>query len=107
MIEFRHPDWHVASVFQALADRGVALCISDHHHAPAPWVATAPFVYIRGHGPGGRYRDSYSDAELAGWADHISAWREAGRDAFAYFDNDIGCAAPGDALRLKTQLVRG
>jgi len=64
VIEFRRPEWYVASVFQALTDRGVALCVSDHHHAPAPWVATAPFVYVRGHGPGGRYRDSYSDTEL-------------------------------------------
>jgi uncharacterized protein YecE (DUF72 family) len=100
VVEFRHPSWYAEPVFEALAARGAALCISDHHHAPAPWVATAPFVYVRGHGPGGRYRDAYSDGELDRWAERIGAWRAEGRDVFAYFDNDIGCAAPGDAVRL-------
>lgn len=30
-----------------LADHDTALCISDHHHAPAPWETTASFVYAR------------------------------------------------------------
>jgi uncharacterized protein YecE (DUF72 family) len=59
---------------------------------------------VRGHGPGGRYSGSYSDAELELWASRIGAWRDAGLDVFAYFDNDIGCAAPGDAERLKASL---
>jgi uncharacterized protein YecE (DUF72 family) len=100
-VEFRHPSWYVDAVFEVLARRDVALCISDHHDAPAPWVRTASFVYVRGHGPGGHYDGSYSDPELAGWAGHISAWRRQGLDVYAYFDNDIGCAAPGDAMRLR------
>src|SRR5207253_10122709 len=65
----------------------------------------APFVYVRGHGPGGSYRDAYPDAELDSWAAHISDWRGEGRDVFAYFDNDIGCAAPSDAQRLRSRLT--
>jgi len=49
----------------------------------------------------GRYSGSYSDAVLAQWASRIAAWRAEGRTVFAYFDNDIGCAAPRDAERLK------
>jgi uncharacterized protein YecE (DUF72 family) len=104
VVEFRHPSWYAEPVFEALAARDVALCVSDHHHAPAPWVATASFVYVRGHGPGGRYHGAYSDAELDRWASRLQAWRAEGRDAFAYFDNDIGCAAPVDAQRLKARL---
>ena len=89
---------------RALAAHEVAFCVSDHHHAPAPWVATAPFAYVRGHGPGGRYSGAYTDAELTRWSKTIHGWREAGRDVFAYFDNDIGGAAPGDAQRLLEQL---
>jgi uncharacterized protein YecE (DUF72 family) len=103
-IEFRHPGWYVDEVFAALARHDVALCISDHHDAPAPWVQTASFVYVRGHGPGGTYAGSYGDPELAHWARHIAAWRDAGRDVYAYFDNDIGCAAPFDARRLRDGL---
>src|SRR5687767_6204091 len=59
-VEFRHPSWYEPAVFALLADFDVSLCISDHHHAPAPWERTASWVYVRGHGPGGRYVGSYS-----------------------------------------------
>jgi uncharacterized protein YecE (DUF72 family) len=52
--EFRHRSWYDDSIFALLSKRKVALCISDHHDAPAPWVVTARFVYLRPHGPGGR-----------------------------------------------------
>lgn len=101
VLEVRDPGWYVEPVFELLRAHDVALCLSDHHHAPAPWLRTASFVYVRGHGPGGHYSGSYGDAELTVWADRIAAWRAEGCDVYAYFDNDIGCAAPGDALRLR------
>jgi uncharacterized protein YecE (DUF72 family) len=103
-IEFRHPSWYVDEVFEALGQHDVALCISDHHDAPAPWVRTASFVYVRGHGPGGTYAGSYGAPELALWTGHIRGWLGEGRDVYAYFDNDIGCAAPGDARRLRDKV---
>ena len=100
-IEFRHPSWYVDPVFAALERAGVALCVSDHHHAPTPFVATAPFAYVRGHGPGGRYVGAYPDETLNAWAESILAWRGEGRDVYAYFDDDIGGAAPFDAIKLR------
>ena len=100
-VEFRHPSWYEPAVFDLLAQHDVALCVADHFKAPAPWRATASFAYIRGHGPGGDYRGAYSQAQLQRWADHIQGWRAEGRDVYAYFDNDIGCAAPADAIRLR------
>lgn len=99
-IEFRHPSWYAPAVFELLSRHDVALCISDHHDAPSPWKATASFVYIRGHGPGGHYFGRYSAAEIERMAKAIGAWRKAGKDVFAYFDNDIGGAAPVDAAAL-------
>lgn len=104
VFEFRDPAWYADPVLTLLAEHQVALCISDHHHAPAPWIATAPFVYIRGHGPGGRYVGAYSEQTLRSWAAKIAAWRSEGRDVLAYFDNDVGCAAPQDAQRLMSLL---
>lgn len=104
VLEFRHPSWYADATLRLLEGRGIALCISDHHHAPAPWAATAGFIYVRGHGPAGRYAGSYTDKTLRDWAQRIDAWRAEDRDVYAYFDNDIGCAAPGDALRLKALL---
>jgi uncharacterized protein YecE (DUF72 family) len=99
-VEFRHESWYAPEVFGILAERDCALCISDHHAAPSPWEVTASFVYIRGHGPGGRYHGRYPAAELAAWAQRIRGYRDRGLDVYAYFDNDVKSAAPFDGQAL-------
>jgi uncharacterized protein YecE (DUF72 family) len=98
--EFRHASWYDEPIFALLRERNIALCISDHHDAPAPCVTTADHVYWRGHGPGGAYKDNYSDAALRGLATAIRKWRRGRRTVYAYFDNDQKSAAPQDARRL-------
>jgi uncharacterized protein YecE (DUF72 family) len=88
-----------------LAEEIISLSISDHHDAPAPWKRTADFVYVRGHGPGGRYRGHYTAGVLAARAKRIKSWKSQGCDVFVFFDNDQKSAAPVDALKLK-QLLR-
>jgi len=102
--EFRHPSWYAPQVIDVLRKHDVSLCLSDHHQAPAPWIATAKHVYLRGHGPGGRYKDNYSNGSLREWADCIRRWRRQGRSVSAFFDNDQKSAAPADARRLMTML---
>jgi uncharacterized protein YecE (DUF72 family) len=99
-VEFRHDSWYAPEVFQILADVDAALCVSDHHSAPAPWERTASWVYVRGHGPGGRYFGRYSQDQLSAWAAQFGRWRAEGRDVYAYFDNDVKSAAPLDAEAL-------
>ena len=98
--EFRHASWYEPPILDVLRDRDIALCISDHHDAPAPWEVTADHVYWRGHGPGGAYKDNYSDEELRELAAAIRKWRRARRSVSVYFDNDQKSAAPQDAARL-------
>jgi uncharacterized protein YecE (DUF72 family) len=89
-VEFRHPSWHDEHVFGMLEHHGAA------HHAvggaglPCVLRATAPFVYVRLHGPDPHhlYGGSYSDADLAWWADRLREWEGAGREVFVYFNND-------------------
>jgi uncharacterized protein YecE (DUF72 family) len=59
--------------------------------------ATAPFVYIRMHGPDHQhlYGGSYSDDDLRWWADRIGEWSGVGKDVYVYFNNDGG----GNAVR--------
>ena len=65
--------------------------------------ATAPFVYVRLHGPdtGHLYAGSYSDADLAGGPPGSGSGRRDGRDVFAYFNNDGHGHAVRNALRLR------
>ena len=102
--EFRHPSWYCQPIFRLLSRHNISLCISDHHDAPSPWRRTADFVYVRGHGPGGRYRGHYRGATLAAWAKRIHSWKKQGCDVFVYFDNDQKSAAPADALKLRQLL---
>lgn len=99
-VEFRHASWYDPAVFRVLAEHNAALCISDHAAAPAPWEATADFVYLRGHGPGGLYKGAYSDTTLGDWAARIRDWRRDGREVYVYFDNDQKSQAPKDAEKL-------
>jgi len=99
-VEFRHRSWYDPAVFDILAAHGAALCISDHHDAPAPWETTANIVYVRLHGPGGRYHGRYPKEELGRLAERITSWRRGRRDVYCYFDNDVKAAAPRDAQAL-------
>jgi uncharacterized protein YecE (DUF72 family) len=103
--EFRHPSWYAPRITRLLSDRNVALCISDHADAPSPWKRTADFVYIRGHGPSGRYKGRYSARSLELLRKKILAWSRRGHEVYVYFDNDQKSAAPLDAKRLAEGLL--
>jgi uncharacterized protein YecE (DUF72 family) len=104
--EFRDASWYEKDILALLRKREVALCLSDHIDAPAPWVVTAGHVYIRGHGPTGEYKDRYPLKTLREWAAAIRKWKRQGHTVFCYFDNDQKSAAPKDARRL-LQLLAG
>jgi uncharacterized protein YecE (DUF72 family) len=98
--EFRDASWYTEEIFKLLRKRNVALCISDHVDAPAPWEATADFVYVRGHGPTREYHTRYGTKALHQWAATINGWKRKGLEVFCYFDNDQKSAAPWDARQL-------
>jgi uncharacterized protein YecE (DUF72 family) len=75
--EFRHPSWYTPQIFRLLRAQNISLCISDHHDAPAPWKRTADFVYVRGHGPTGRYKGHYSPRTLSEWTPGPGSGRAA------------------------------
>lgn len=101
-LEFRHPSWHCDTVFGLLERHGAAYCVMSGANLPCILRATAPFVYVRLHGPdhGLLYAGSYSDADLHWWASRIGEWAAQGREVFAYFNNDGG----GNAVRNATAL---
>jgi hypothetical protein len=65
-VEFRHPSWHGEEIFQLLERRGAAYCVMSGSRLPCILRATAPFVYVRLHGPDHEhlYGGSYSDDDL-------------------------------------------
>jgi len=95
VLELRNAECYAGPVPELLAKRGVGFCIHDLKGRETPEVVTSSLVYVRFHGPGGRYAGSYSDEALERWASRISSWSDQGRDVLAYFNNDVG----GDAVR--------
>lgn len=104
--EFRNESWLCDEVFETLRRAGAALVLYDFEGRQPPELVTADFVYVRLHGPAGKYRGSYSDAALAAWRKRAESWRRQGRDVFVFFDNDEKGYAAADGLRLKSLLAR-
>lgn len=100
--EFRHPSWHQETLFALLERYQAAYCVMSGAHLPCILRATAPFVYVRLHGPSPDwlYTGSYTDADLWWWAERIREWAQGEREVFVYFNND----GYGNAVRNATTL---
>jgi uncharacterized protein YecE (DUF72 family) len=99
-IEFRHSSWFDDEIAACLRAHRIAVCQSDASDWPLWDCVTSDLVYVRLHGHAVTYASRYTDADLAAWAGRIRRWAREGRAVHVYFDNDAGCAAPFDALRL-------
>jgi uncharacterized protein YecE (DUF72 family) len=104
--EFREPSWLNEEAYALLRQHGAALCLYHIAGFESPAVVTTDFVYIRLHGPGGKYQGSYDDAALRRWTKSIRAWSREGRSVWCFFDNDDSGHAAKDALRLTRMLAR-
>ena len=102
--EFRHPSWYAPKIYEILADHNCAFCIHDHTDAPSPRETTADFIYLRFHGPEGKYSRRYPEEALTSWAERMRRWQNEGQDIFAYFNNDAEGYAVENAKMLKTRL---
>jgi uncharacterized protein YecE (DUF72 family) len=105
-VELRHPSWHDDAVFALLERFQAAYCVMSGAGLPCVLRATAPFVYVRLHGPDQHhlYAGSYPEPDLAWWAGRIREWAGAGRDVYAYFNNDGHGHAVRNARRLRELL---
>lgn len=105
-VEFRHASWVHEDVFALLAGRGAAYCVMSGAQLPCVLRVTAPFTYLRLHGPDDQhlYGGSYSDDSLAWWADRVREWERQGTEVFAYFNNDANANAVRNARTLLGKL---
>ena len=105
VFEFRNDSWYDEGVLDLLRRHGAAFCVHDMHPLETPVVATAAFAYLRFHGTSGRYAGCYSDEELEAWAEAIRRMASGLETVYAYFNNDIGGHAVGNASTLARMLA--
>ena len=99
-VEFRNTDWLCDEVYLLLDRHRAALCLTDLPRCPVSEPNDAAFVYVRRHGPGGGYRGCYTSKHIDADARRIRGWLRTGRDAFAYYNNDIDGRAVHNARQL-------
>jgi uncharacterized protein YecE (DUF72 family) len=103
-VEPRHPSWHHDDVYALLERHAAAYVVMSGAGLPCVLRATAPFVYVRLHGPSSThlYAGSYSEADLQWWAQRVREWLDQDRDVWVYFNND----GEGHAVR-NARTLRG
>jgi len=106
VIEFRDASWYRPDVFEAMRAAGAAVCLHDMPGSEISDAPDKPFVYVRFHGTDGKYKGSYSDAVLSGWARRLRNALASGHDVYAYFNNDLGGTALQDARTLIRHVSR-
>lgn len=100
-LEARHKSWLTEEAYELLRRYDVAWCIADSGgRYPTAEQVTAPYIYLRFHGPGPLYASSYSDEVLQQWAKKIRRWKREKCDVYVYFNNDFEGYAPLNARRL-------
>ena len=123
-LEIRHDSFVDEDFVALLRAHRVALVCADTVDWPRLMDLTADFAYCRLHGSEQLYASGYDAPSLDRWADWIDAWahgreaagpgvkrildkdapRQAKRDVYVYFDNDIKVRAPFDADGLAERL---
>ncbi|HWP35059.1 MAG TPA: DUF72 domain-containing protein [Thermodesulfobacteriota bacterium] len=104
VVEFRDGSWLVEPVRARLAEAGVGVCVHDAPGVEMPRWTTGPLAYVRFHGAREEVRRGYPDRVLDEWAAWLEAQRRAGREVYAYFNNDAEGHAVRDARRLRERL---
>lgn len=90
-VEFRNDTWYDDEVYATLRAHGASLCITHTEEGDSPFVATAPWGYLRLRGV------QYADDELQTWVARIRAtdWQEV----FVFFKHEDEATGPRLAAR--------
>ncbi len=91
--EFRHESWFVEEIYETLRSPRAALCVADAETLSTPWIATAPFGYLR------LRRSDYDERSVRAWGQRIRSERRWKR-AYVYFKHEEGGRGPALARTL-------
>ncbi len=103
VFEFRHESWFSQDTYKLLGEFNAGFCIHDLVGKETPRIVTADIIYIRFHGPTGKYQGNYSKSALQSWAKWLKDHTKEARSIYAYFNNDIHAYAIRNAKTLKEQ----
>jgi uncharacterized protein YecE (DUF72 family) len=104
-LEIRHKSWLEAEPLGLLEQYAIPLVLSESgNRFPYMEKVTARSIYIRFHGPNGRYNTSYDEKTLRQFAVLFRQWLGQGHELWIFFNNDFYGFAIQNALRLEALL---
>lgn len=103
VLEFRNHTWYTEKVYSIMKRYNVSLCLHDMPSVCCPDIAVGPLLYLRFHGPEGKYKGSYSNEFLKQRAE--VAKKLAKSDIYAFFNNDFGGYAVTNARTFRGYLT--
>lgn len=122
-IETRNKSFAVPEYISLLRNYQIAVVVADSVKWPTMMDVTADFVYCRLHGSEEVYPNGYNADGIDNWARRVLAWshgeevtdgmrvhpgpgpKQASRDVFVYFDDDVKVRAPHDAQSLTRKIA--
>ena len=103
-VEFRHPSWLDAEIFDLLEKHNTAFVPVSSMAMPMVLRVTSDFVYIRFHGLNDGAAHDYTSSELKPWAAFCRKCLQRGQDVYAYFNNDLNSRAPENARQFRAMI---
>jgi uncharacterized protein YecE (DUF72 family) len=101
-LEARHDSWLDTEATELLRQYKIAWVIAESGNRwPYAETVTAKHIYLRFHGPNGRYDALYTDKMMQDYAQKIKAWQQQKHTIWVYFNND----GHGYALQNAQQLI--
>jgi len=92
-VEFRNKSWYTNATYDLLSSFKASVVIHDMPKSATPMIDhKAEFMYVRFHGPTGKYDGGYPNDFLSEYAGHVNDWMEEGKEVYMYFNNTIGDA---------------
>ncbi|WP_100340100.1 DUF72 domain-containing protein [Mucilaginibacter auburnensis] len=106
-LEFRHNSWYTDNLFEFAEQHNLSVVLHDIPASATPldFNVISETIYLRFHGPGGKYRGSYDDDVLYEYASYVNEWREEGKTVYVYFNNTMGDAVRN--LEMLNRIVKG
>jgi uncharacterized protein YecE (DUF72 family) len=101
VLEFRHESWWNEEVYRRLSKNNITFCGMSHPLLPDEVVQNTSVTYYRFHGTPELYKSPYSTAFLKKVSEQIKNNRKT-REAFLYFNNDVGGSAIKNAIKLQS-----
>ncbi|MGA3031640.1 MAG: DUF72 domain-containing protein [Terracidiphilus sp.] len=122
-VEARNKSFAVPEYISLLRKNQIAVVVADTEKWPRMMDITANFVYCRLHGNEEQYPNGYDAEGIDSWAHRVLAWsrgeevtdgervhpepgsKQALRDVFVYFDDDVKVRAPFDAQAMTRRIA--